>query len=330
MTKRYQVAGIGNAIVDVIATADDHFLDHMGIRKGIMQLIERERAETLYGAMTVRSQAAGGSVCNTIAGVGAMGLATAVVGRVRDDALGRFFAADTEKGGTAFLNPPVAGADLPTSRSMIFVTPDGERSMNTYLGISAELGPEDVDETAMADTAVLFLEGYLFDKDPGKDAFLKAARACRAVGGLVGIALSDPFCVDRHRADFRRLVAKEMDFVIGNQSEWVSLYQANDLIDALDQAAADCRTVVCTRSGDAVVLIRDGHRIEVPVTRVTPVDATGAGDQFAAGFLYGIATGRSIETAGRMGCIAAAEVIGHIGARPQTSIAALFRAEGLI
>jgi len=330
MTKRYQVAGIGNAIVDVIATVDDHFLDHMGIRKGIMQLVERERAETLYGAMQGRREAAGGSVCNTIAGVGAMGLRVAVVGRVRDDALGRFFARDTARGGADFVNPPVVGGELPTSRSMIFVTPDGERSMNTYLGISAELGEDDVDEAVMADTAVLFLEGYLFDKDAGKAAFLKAARACRAAGGQVGIALSDPFCVDRHRADFRRLVAREMDFVIGNQAEWVSLYQANDLIDALDQAAADCPTVVCTRSGDPVVLIRDGRRIEVPVQRVTPVDATGAGDQFAAGFLYGLATGRSLDTAGRMGCIAAAEVIGHLGARPQADIAAMFRAEGLI
>ena len=330
MTKRYQVAGIGNAIVDVITTVDDTFLDHMGIRKGIMQLVERERAETLYSAMPARAEAAGGSVCNTIAGVGALGLSTAIVGRVRDDALGRFFAADTEKGGTAFVNPPVAGAELPTSRSMIFVTPDGERSMNTYLGVSAELGPDDVNEAAMAETDVLFLEGYLFDKDAGKAAFLKAARACRAAGGRVGIALSDPFCVDRHRADFRQLVANEMDFVIGNQSEWVSLYQANDLPEALDQAAVDCAMVVCTRSGDPVVLIHDGHRIEVPVQRTVPVDATGAGDQFAAGFLYGLATGRGLDVAGRMGNIAAAEVIGHIGARPQVSIKALFKAEGLI
>jgi sugar/nucleoside kinase (ribokinase family) len=330
MTKRYQVAGIGNAIVDVIATVDDHFLDHMGIRKGIMQLVDRERAETLYAAMSSRAQAAGGSVCNTIAGVGALGLTTAVIGRVRDDALGRFFASDTTRAGSAFVNPPIAGADLPTSRSMIFVTPDGERSMNTYLGISAELGPDDVDEAVMADTEVLFLEGYLFDKDAGKAAFLKAARACRAAGGRVGIALSDPFCVDRHRADFRHLVAHEMDFVIGNQSEWVSLYQANDLDDALAQAAADCETVVCTRSGDPVVLIQDGRRVEARVDTIVPVDATGAGDQFAAGFLFGLATGRTLEVAGRMGCIAATEVIGHMGARPQADVAALFRGEGLI
>ena len=328
--KKYQVAGIGNAIVDVISTVDDHFLDHMGIHKGIMQLIERERAETLFGAMRDRQEAAGGSVCNTIAGVGALGLRTALVGRVRDDSLGRFFAQDTERTGTAFVNPPVAGGELPTSRSMIFVTPDGERSMNTYLGISAEVGPDDVDEAVMADSEAVFLEGYLFDKDKGKEAFLKAARTCHKGGGRVGIALSDPFCVDRHRDDFRRLVANEMDYVIGNEKEWTSLYQANDLDEALAQAAEDCGIVVCTRSGDPVVLIQNGHRVTAPVRTVVPVDATGAGDQFAAGFLYGLVTGHSMETCGRMGNIAAAEVIGHIGARPRANVLALYKGEGLI
>ena len=327
--KRYQITGIGNAIVDVIATVDDHFLDHMGIRKGIMQLVERDRAEALYGAMRDRAQASGGSVANTIAGAGALGLRTAFVGRVRDDALGQFYAQDTGASGTDFVNAPVAGASLPTSRSMIFVTPDGERSMNTYLGISADLSPDDVDAQVMADTEVLFLEGYLFDKDPGKAAFLKAARACRAAGGRVGIALSDPFCVDRHRADFRKLVAEEMDFVIGNHQEWTSLYQANDLDDALAQAGRDCGLVVCTRSGDPVVVLGTDRRIEVPVQTVVPVDATGAGDQFAAGFLYGLARGHSLETSARMGCIAAAEVISHLGARPQTSVLSLFKASGL-
>jgi sugar/nucleoside kinase (ribokinase family) len=328
--KSYHVAGIGNAIVDVISTVDDHFLDHMGIRKGIMQLIERDRAETLYAAMRDREEASGGSVANTLAGIGALGLRAAFVGRVRDDALGRFYAQDTARAGTAFVNPPVAGGELPTSRSMIFVTPDGERSMNTYLGISAELGPEDVDEAVMADSAVLFLEGYLFDKDRGKQAFLRAARACRGAGGRVGIALSDPFCVDRHRADFRRLVAEEMDFVIGNQQEWVSLYRANELDDALALAARDCGMVICTRSGAPVVAVHDGHRVTAPVTRVVPVDATGAGDQFAAGFLYGLATDHSLETSVRMGCIAASEVIGHLGARPKANVLAMFRAEQLV
>lgn len=329
MTKRYQVVGIGNAIVDVLTQTTEDFLDHMGITKGIMQLIERDRAETLYAAMDERTQAPGGSVANTLAGLGNLGLATAFIGRVRDDALGRFYARSLAAEGTDFPNVPVAGADLPTSRSMIFVTPDGERSMNTYLGISAELGPADVAQDVAGATDFLFLEGYLFDKDAGKDAFLKAARACHAGGGRAGIALSDPFCVDRHRADFRRLVRDEMDYVIGNEHEWESLYQCG-LDAALAQAAAECALVVCTRSGSDVILIGGAERVEVPVHRVVPVDATGAGDQFAAGFLYGLATGQPLARAGRMGTIAAAEVIGHFGARPEADVKALFRGQGLI
>jgi sugar/nucleoside kinase (ribokinase family) len=324
--KTYQIAGIGNAIVDVITTVDDRFLDRMDIHKGIMQLIERARAETLYDAMQDRAQASGGSVANTLAGVGKLGLKAAFVGRVNDDALGRFYVADT---GADFVNAPVPGGELPTSRSMIFVTPDGERSMNTYLGISAELGPDDVDESVMADSEIVFLEGYLFDKDKGKDAFLKAARACRGAGGKAGIALSDPFCVDRHRADFRALVANDMDYVIGNEQEWVSLYQANDLDDALAQAVHDCPLVICTRSGDPVWIFQQGRKLEIPVMRSVPVDATGAGDQFAAGFLYGLATGQELEAAGRMGVIAASEVISHLGARPKTDLRPAFQRAGL-
>ncbi len=308
--RTYQVVGIGNAIVDVFAQADDSFLDLMGITKGIMQLVERERGELLYGAMENRVQAPGGSVANTLAGLGNLGLSTAFIGRVRDDALGRFYATSMTQSGTDFANPPVPDGELPTSRSMIFVSPDGERSMNTYLGISAELGPEDV------------------AKPKGKEAFERAARLCRANGGKAGIALSDPFCVDRHRADFRRLV-RELDYVIGNEHEWESLYET-DLSAALEQAAADAGLVVCTRSGSDVVLVRGEEQVIVPVTRVTPVDATGAGDQFAAGFLYGLATGRPLDVAGRMGCVAAAEVIGHYGARPEADLRALFRSHGLI
>jgi sugar/nucleoside kinase (ribokinase family) len=328
--KTYQIAGIGNAIVDVISTVEDRFLERMDIHKGIMQLIDRDRAETLFAAMDDRAQASGGSVANTLAGAGALGLRAAFVGRVNDDALGRFYAQDSDKGGAKFVNAPVTGGELPTSRSMIFVTPDGERSMNTYLGMSAELGPDDVDESVMADSEIVFLEGYLFDKDKGKEAFLKAARACRRTGGMAGIALSDPFCVDRHRADFRKLVAEDMDYVIGNEQEWVSLYQANDLDDALAQAAKECDLIVCTRSGDPVWIVDKGVRFEIPVDTTTPVDATGAGDQFAAGFLFGVATGRDMETAGRMGCMAATEVIGHIGARPKANLRATFRAAGLL
>ena len=327
MTK-YQVVGIGNAIVDVISPADDAFLSRMGIEKGIMQLVERDRGEMLYSAMHDRRQAPGGSVANTLAGLGALGLSTAFIGRVHDDELGRFYAKTMAAQGTDFVNPPVAGGDLPTSRSMIFVSPDGERSMNTYLGISSELGPEDVSDSVAGHASVLFLEGYLYDKPKGKQAFERAARLCRTAGGKAGIALSDPFCVDRHRDDFRRLV-KELDFVIGNEHEWESLYKT-DLSAALERAARDAWLVVCTRSGHDIVIVRGEEEVVVPVNRVTPVDATGAGDQFAAGFIYGLATGASLETAGRMGCIAAAEVNGHYGARPETDVKALFRAAGLV
>ena len=328
MTQRFDVVGIGNAIVDVISPVDDSFLDLMGIEKGIMQLVERERGEMLYGAMKERVQAPGGSVANTLAGLGNLGLKTGFIGRVHDDTLGRFYAKSMAEDGTEFVNPPVPGGELPTSRSMIFVSNDGERSMNTYLGISSELGPEDVADEVAGQAGTLFLEGYLYDKPKGKEAFERAARLCRAGGGRAGIALSDPFCVDRHRDDFRRLV-RELDYVIGNEHEWESLYQT-DLSSALEQAASDAGLVVCTRSGSEVVLVEGDDTVRVPVRRVVPVDATGAGDQFAAGFLFGYVTGQTLEVAGRMGCVAAAEVISHYGARPEADLRALFRKAGLI
>jgi sugar/nucleoside kinase (ribokinase family) len=283
----------------------------------------------LYGAMKDRVQQPGGSVANTLAGLGNLGLTTAFIGRVHDDALGRFYAREMIAGGTDFPNPPVTEGELPSSRSMIFVSPDGERSMNTYLGISAELGPDDVSDEVAGRAELLFLEGYLYDKDKGKAAFERAAKLCRAGGGQAGITLSDPFCVDRHRADFRRLV-KDLDFVIGNEAEWMSLYQTEDLGAALEIAASESPLVVCTRSGADVVIVRGEEEAVVPVRRVVPVDATGAGDQFAAGFLYGIATGQSLDICGRMGVVAAAEVISHFGARPEADLKALFRKDGLI
>jgi sugar/nucleoside kinase (ribokinase family) len=330
MSPKYRVAGIGNAIVDVISHSDESFLDVMGIEKGIMQLVERDRAEVLYAAMEDRLQAAGGSVANTIAGIGALGLPTAFIGRVHDDHLGQFYAKAMAENGMDFVNPPVPGGELPTSRSMIFVSPDGERSMNTYLGISAELGPDDVPESVPADTDILFLEGYLFDKDKGKEAFLRAARLCHEAGGRAGITLSDPFCVDRHREDFRRLIHEDMAFVIGNRDEWLSMYQTDDLDAALAQASAECDLVVCTRSGEPVVLMSGETRVEVPVQTVTPVDATGAGDQFAAGFLFGLAEGRDLEICGRMGVASAAEVIGHVGPRPEADMRSLYAEAGLL
>lgn len=328
MTK-YQAVGIGNAVVDVISQSDDAFLSRMGIDKGVMQLIEQDRGEFLYEQMQNRVQMPGGSVANTIAGLGALGLSTGFIGRVCDDELGHYYASGMAEVGTDFVNAPVDGGELPTSRSMIFVSPDGERSMNTYLGISTELGPEDVSDDVAGGAGLLFLEGYLFDKDKGKAAFLEAARVCRAGGGKAGISLSDPFCVDRHRDDFRKLVT-ELDYVIGNDHEWLSLYQTEDLGAALEQAASESGLIVCTRSGEDVVIVEGDETVRVPVDEVTPIDTTGAGDQFAAGFLYGVATGQSLAVSGRMGCIAAAEVIGHYGARPEADVLAMFRSEGLV
>ncbi|MBT9383983.1 adenosine kinase [Pseudooceanicola sp. CBS1P-1] len=328
MTK-YDVIGIGNAVMDVITQSDDAFLSRMGIEKGIMQLIEQERSELLYGEMDARHQVPGGSVANTVAGVANLGLKTAFIGKVRDDDVGTTYAAETVAGGTDFPNAPVAGGDLPSSRCMIFVSPDGERSMNTYLGISSEVGPDDVPAEVCNAAKILFLEGYLYDKPKGKQAFEAAARLTQAAGGLAGIALSDPFCVDRHRADFRALM-KQLDFVIGNEHEWKALFETDDLGAALETAAGESGLIVCTRSGGDVVIVKGDEEVVIPVTQVVPVDATGAGDLFAAGFLYGLATGADLATAGRMGCVAAKEVISHFGARPEADLKALFKAEGLL
>ncbi|MDO5528076.1 MAG: adenosine kinase [Paracoccus sp. (in: a-proteobacteria)] len=331
--KNFDVIGIGNAVVDVIASARDEDLDALGIQKGVMQLIERDRSETLLKAQAAMGKARhvpGGSVANTLAGIGRLGLETAFIGRVAADDLGRSYIEGTEAAGTRFVNAAIEDHPLPTSHSVILVTPDGERSMNTYLGISSELSPGDVPEGVFEGNKWLFLEGYLYDKAPGKEAFLRAADLCHRAGGRAGIALSDPFCVDRHRSDFRALIAGSMDFVIGNIHEYQSLYQTDDLGAALDQAAQECRLVVCTRSAEPALLIEGGQRTEIEIHPIEPVDLTGAGDQFAAGLLYGLASGRDLETAGRMGALAAAEVIAHVGPRPERDLLADFRAAGLV
>lgn len=326
----YQVVGIGNAVSDVISNSNDAFLDEMGIEKGIMQLIERDRAEVLYDAMSERVETPGGSVANTLAGLGSLGVSTAFIGRVADDPVGQKYAQIMVAEGTAFPNGPVAGADLPTSRSMIFVSPDGERSMNTYLGISSEVSPADVDLAVTQACDFLFLEGYLFDKDPGKAAFYAAAESAKDAGARAGISLSDPFCVERHRDDFRKLIAGPLDYVLCNEAELLSMYQVSDLDAALKSAASDCDLVVCTRSSEGVSIQSSDGRLDVGTTAVTPVDTTGAGDQFAAGFLYGLVQGCDLQTCGQMGCIAATEVIGHIGPRPEARLLDMFKAASLV
>ena len=329
MSKSYDVVGIGNAIVDVISHGTDDFLEHMGITKGIMQLVERERAELLYAAMSDRVQAPGGSVGNTLAGIGTLGLNTAFVGRVRNDALGQFYAEQMVEEGTAFPNPPTDDDPLPTSRSMIFVSPDGERSMNTYLGAGAEFSSDDVDPEVMENTRYLFLEGYLFDKDKGKTAFRAAAAACRHAGGQAGLTLSDPFCVDRHREAFAEMLKTDVDLLFANRAELLAMYGPGDFDGALQAAAAEVETVVCTESEHGAHVLRGPMSWHCPAVPTKVVDATGAGDLFAGGFMWGLIEGFDPETCGIMGNIAASEVISHLGARPEADLKARFRAFGL-
>ena len=328
MTK-YTLAGIGNAVVDVISHADDSFLDLMGIEKGIMQLIEQDRGEVLYAAMTDRLQTPGGAVANTIAGVGALGLPTAFIGRVHDDALGRFYAQSMQDSGTDFVNAPIPDGELPTSRCMIFVTPDGERSLNTYLGISTELGPEDVPEAVASNAEIMFLEGYLFDKDKGKEAFRQASRFTRAAGGKAGIAISDPFCVDRHREAFKALIAQHTDLLFANEHEVMSLYETDELDEAMTRVAQDVDMAAITVGARGAYVVTQAETIHVPTAATKIVDATGAGDLFAAGFLAGLTQGKDLATCASMGCVAAGEVIGHIGPRPEADLKALMAERGL-
>ncbi|WP_282078047.1 adenosine kinase [Epibacterium ulvae] len=328
--KTYQLVGIGNAVGDVITQCNDAFLTEKNIEKGIMQLVEQDRSAELYEAMGESVQTPGGSVANTIAGAGALGLDAAFIGRVCDDDLGQFYAKAMQDDGIDFVNPPVANGDLPTSRCMIFVTPDAERSLNTYLGISSELSSDDVPTEVAGNAQIMFLEGYLFDKDKGKTAFMEAARAARAGGGKAGISISDPFCVERHRDDFLSLIKNELNFVIGNEDEMKALFQTDDLDEALQKTASICDLVVCTRSADGVSVVESGKRVDIATKKITAIDTTGAGDQFAAGFLFGMATGRDVEICAKMGCVAAAEVISHIGPRPETDVKVLFEQAGLL
>ena len=324
MSKAYQVVGIGNAVSDVIATSSDDFLAEHGVEKGIMQLVDQPRAEALFAAMGSRTETPGGSVANTIAGLGSLGLRTAFIGRVADDDLGYSYALAMQTEGTDFPNPPVRNAELPTSRSMIFVSPDGERSMNTYLGISSDVGPEDVSDAVIADCEILFLEGYLFDKAPGKEAFRKAASLARQSGARAGISLSDPFCVDRHREDFRALVTDEVDILFGNEEELLSLYQLQSFQDAVDAVRRDSSLAVITRGPRGASIITRDEVLDVPAENVPHViDTTGAGDLFAAGFLFGYTNGYSLENSAILGSIAAGEVISHVGPRPLVELRTL-------
>lgn len=327
---RYDVVGIGNAIVDIIARCDEAFLSNQGMEKGIMHLIDASRANELYGAMGPATEQSGGSVANSIAGIASFGGSCAFMGRVADDQLGKVFAHDIRSIGVSY-DTPASDAGLPTARCFVLVTPDGERTMNTFLGASTELGPEDIDRELIASAQVTYLEGYLFDKPEAKAAFNEAAVAAREAGRKVALSLSDAFCVDRHREDFLALVRGGVDILFANETEITSLYKLNAFEDAAEAVRAEAEVAVLTRSADGSVVISGNETIAVEAAPVeTVVDVTGAGDLYAAGFLHGLTSGRDLESCGRLGALAASEIISHIGARPGQSLKELAMSAGLL
>ena len=326
--KLYDVVGIGNAIVDIIARCDDGFLSKHDLAKGFMRLIDAEEAGRLYEAMGPAIERSGGSVANSIAGLASFGAKCGFLGRVAADQFGGIFRHDIRSLGVTYETPPAANGP-PTARCLILVTPDGERTMNTFLGASVDFTPEDVDRKLIEAARIVYLEGYLFDRDHAKAAFREAARLAKGAGAKVALSLSDAFCVDRHREDFLALVRDDADIVFANEKEITTLYQVNSFEEAADLALADCELAVLTRSEAGSVILGNDETVKVPAARIGDVvDVTGAGDLYAAGFLYGLTRGAPLATCGQIGSLAAAEVISHIGARPETSLKTL--AQGLI
>jgi sugar/nucleoside kinase (ribokinase family) len=328
---RFDVLGIGNAIVDVIARTEEDFLLKQGMHKGAMALIDEARAQAIYDAMGPAIETSGGSAANTIVGLASLGSRSAFIGKIKDDVLGRAFAHDIRAAGAAFATPAAAEGPA-TGRCYVLVTPDGERTMNTFLGAAQDLHPADIDADLVAASAVTYLEGYLWDPKNAKDAFVKAAKIAHEAERSVALSLSDAFCVDRWRAEFLQLMrSKTVDLVFANEAELRSLYETADFDAALKALRADVSTAVVTRSEKGCVVVSP-EGIEAvsafPVDRV--VDTTGAGDLFAAGFLSGLARGADDRTCGRLGALAAAEVIGHLGARPEASLRDLARDNGLL
>lgn len=324
MSNRLDVVAIGNAIVDVVVQVDDSFLSDNGVEKGIMTLIDQDRARALYAAMPPATEISGGSAANTAAGAAAIGVKAGFLGKVRDDQLGRIFAHDVRALGVEYPGPITAqDSAAETSRSMVLVSPDGERSMNTFLGASVDLAADDIDVDLLGRADWLYLEGYLFDTPEAKAAYARAIWATKKGGGKTSVTLSDPFCVDRHRDDFRRLISNEMDLLFANKAELMSLYQTEDLDAAMDAVARDVEVAAITLSEEGAVVVRGDQRTRVSATPATVVDTTGAGDLFAAGFLAGLAQGGDDSRAAAMGCAAAGEIISHLGARPESDLKAL-------
>ena len=322
-TQTYDVAGIGNAIVDVLTQSEDSFLEEHGLIKGAMTLVDETTAERLYGAMGSGIECSGGSAANTVAGIASLGGRGAFVGKVRKDQLGQIFAHDIRALGVAFTTVP-AKTGPSTARCMIMVTPDAQRTMQTYLGASVELGPEDVDAEIIAAAQVTYLEGYLWDRPAAKQAFILAATLAHEAGNKVALSLSDPFCVDRHREDFLDLLAGHVDILFANEQEILSLYQVDSFEEAVDQVRGHCEIAALTRSEKGSAVINGEKTHEVPAEPVRHVvDTTGAGDSYAAGFLYGLSYGFPPPACARIGGIAAAEIIGHFGARPEIPLSQL-------
>jgi sugar/nucleoside kinase (ribokinase family) len=327
---KYDVLGIGNAIFDVLVQTDEGFLSRHGMTKGGMALIDEARATSIYGDMGPATEMSGGSAANTIVGVANLGARAAYVGKVRDDQIGRLYTHDIRAAGVAFETLPASDGPA-TGCCYILVTPDGERTMNTYLGAAQELMPDDIDAAQVAASAMIYLEGYLWDPKNAKDAFVKASTIAHDAGRQVALTLSDSFCVDRYRGEFLDLMrAGTVDLVFANEAELHSLYQTSDFDTALTQMRRDTKLGVVTRSEKGCVVASKDSVIAVPAFPIRAiVDTTGAGDLFAAGFLFGLVRGAGLENAGRLGALAAAEVIQHIGARPQVSLKELAKANGL-
>jgi len=317
------VIGIGNALVDVLSHADEDLIVRQGLAKGTMRLVDEARARALYEAMGPGVEMSGGSAANTVVGVASFGGRAHYVGKVRDDQLGDVFGHDLRATGVGY-DTPRATSGPPTGRCLILVTPDAQRTMSTFLGASVRLGPADVDRGLIARGKILYLEGYLFDPPDAQEAFRVAAAIAHAAGRRVALTLSDPFCVERHRAAFLDLVQHHVDILFANEAEICALYQVHDFDAALPHVRGHCELAALTRSAKGSVLVQ-GDRVHVvqahPVDAV--VDTTGAGDLYASGVLYGLAQGLDLPTCGRLGSLAAAEVIAHVGARPMVSLTEL-------
>jgi len=324
----YDILGIGNAIVDVVARAEEAFLSRHDMHKGAMRLIDTETADALYAAMPPGLESSGGSVANSCAVAAALGAKVAYIGKVAGNQLGGVFRHDICAIGVHFPTAPLLDG-APTARCLILVTPDGQRTMNTFLGACVTLNADDVDPQLVAACKVTYLEGYLFDPPAAQAAFYRAAEAAHAAGRQVALSLSDAFCVDRHREAFRTLVAGHVDILFANEVDITSLYEQDTFASAADMARADVALAVLTRSEDGSLILRGPETVAVAAVTTKVVDTTGAGDAYAAGFLTGLTAGKSLPACGRMGSIAAAEVISHYGARPEADLKKLMHAAGL-